>query len=121
MKCNRREIKVSDYDKLYYYTSTERVPDSVMCVCIHYIYISYHAKFKKLKLYILFIDYRKAYDKVPRLKLMECLKTLGCGTVGQPRSEPDVTRAPAGPRMGQVTELKWAGPMVIRGGAYPAC
>ena len=36
-------------------------------------------KFRKCKLYVLFIDYRKAYDKVPRKKLLEVLKSQGCG------------------------------------------
>ena len=39
------------------------------------------AKFKKRKLYILFIDFSKAYDKVPRNKLIEYLKSIGCGRV----------------------------------------
>ena len=37
-----------------------------------------YAKFKE-KLYVLFVDYSKAYDRVPRAKLLEYLKTLGCG------------------------------------------
>ena len=37
------------------------------------------AKFKKKKLYLLFIDFSKAYDKVPRNKLLEYMKSLGCG------------------------------------------
>ena len=39
------------------------------------------AKSKKEKLYILFIDFSKAYDKVPRHKLIEHLKSLRCGSV----------------------------------------
>ena len=38
-----------------------------------------HAKRKKLKLYLIFIDFRTAYDTVPRKKLMEVLKANGCG------------------------------------------
>ena len=38
-------------------------------------------KKKKLKLYVLFIDYSKAYDRVPRHKLIEVLKSRGCGRV----------------------------------------
>ena len=38
-----------------------------------------YVNYKKCKLYVLFIDYRKAYDKVPRSKLIECLKSAGCG------------------------------------------
>ena len=38
-------------------------------------------KYKKLKLYVLFIDYSKAYDRVPRHKLIEVLKSRGCGKV----------------------------------------
>ena len=39
------------------------------------------AKFKKFKLYVLFIDFSKAYDKVPRNKLIEYLKSCGCGRI----------------------------------------
>ena len=39
------------------------------------------AKFKKKKLYVLFIDFSKAYDKVPRNKLIEYLKSIGCGRI----------------------------------------
>ena len=38
-------------------------------------------KFKKRKLYILFIDFSKAYDKVPRNKLIEYLRSIGCGKI----------------------------------------
>lgn len=34
---------------------------------------------KKLQLYVAFIDFSKAYDKVPRGKLFKVLKSLGCG------------------------------------------
>ena len=37
------------------------------------------AKCKKRKLYVLFIDFSKAYDRVPRNKLIEYMKSLGCG------------------------------------------
>jgi hypothetical protein len=40
-----------------------------------------YAKKSRLKLYILFIDFEKAYDKVVRTKLIEELKSLGCGGV----------------------------------------
>ena len=39
------------------------------------------AKKKKVKMYILFIDFEKAYDKVVRVKLIEELKQLGCGQI----------------------------------------
>lgn len=39
------------------------------------------ANFKKEKLYMLFIDFSKAYDRVPRRKLLEVLKSRGCGKV----------------------------------------
>ena len=39
------------------------------------------AKYKKRKLYILFIDFSKAYDRVPRHKLIEYMKSLGCGKI----------------------------------------
>ena len=38
-----------------------------------------YAKFKKVKLYVMFIDFSKAYDRVPRDKLVNVLKLLGCG------------------------------------------
>ena len=38
-----------------------------------------YAKSKKVKLYLLFVDFKKAYDKIPRRKLMENLKRHGCG------------------------------------------
>ena len=34
---------------------------------------------KRSKLYVLFIDYSKAYDRVPRHKLLEVLRSRGCG------------------------------------------
>ena len=40
--------------------------------------IDYARKSKK-KLFLLYIDFEKAYDKVPRRKLIELLKHLGCG------------------------------------------
>ena len=36
---------------------------------------------KKEKLYVLFVDFSKAYDRVPRQKLISHLKSLGCGKV----------------------------------------
>ena len=40
--------------------------------------IDYAVK-EKVKLFILFVDFSKAYDKVPRGTLFDLLKTLGCG------------------------------------------
>ena len=40
-----------------------------------------YAMCKKLKLYVLFVDYSKAYDRVPRHKLIEVLKSRGCGKI----------------------------------------
>ena len=37
------------------------------------------ARRKKLKLFITFVDFRKAYDYVPRDKLFTTLKQMGCG------------------------------------------
>ena len=34
---------------------------------------------RKTKLYVAFVDFSKAYDRVPRDKLMLCLKDMGCG------------------------------------------
>jgi len=36
---------------------------------------------KKKKLYMVFIDFKKAYDLIPRNKLLECLKRKGCGRI----------------------------------------
>ena len=38
-----------------------------------------YAKSKKTKLWITFVDFRQAYDRVPRTKLLEELKNAGCG------------------------------------------
>ena len=40
-----------------------------------------YALSKKIKLYVLFIDYSKAYDRVSRGKLIEVLRSRGCGRV----------------------------------------
>ena len=37
------------------------------------------ARRKKLKLFVTFVDYSKAYDTVPRHKLFQVLKNMGCG------------------------------------------
>lgn len=39
------------------------------------------ARRKKMKLFVTFIDFSKAYDMVPRQKLFSVLKRLGCGMV----------------------------------------
>ena len=38
-----------------------------------------YVKKKRKKLFLLYIDFEKAYDKIPRRKLIEELKLLGCG------------------------------------------
>ena len=38
-----------------------------------------YVKYKKRKLYVIFVDFSKAYDRVPRRTLIESLKNLGCG------------------------------------------
>ena len=38
-----------------------------------------YAKSRKLKLWILFVDFTQAYDRVPRDKLLQELKLAGCG------------------------------------------
>ena len=40
-----------------------------------------YALHKKVKLYVAFIDFSKAYDRVPRNRLIGQLKSLGCGGV----------------------------------------
>lgn len=37
------------------------------------------ARRKKLKLFVTFIDFSRAYDCVPRINLLTCLKQMGCG------------------------------------------
>ena len=39
------------------------------------------ARMKKIKLFVLFVDFSKAYDTVPRHKLFMVLKSLGCGAI----------------------------------------
>ena len=39
------------------------------------------AIFKKFKLYVVFIDFSKAYDRVPRNKMVEYMRSIGCGRV----------------------------------------
>ena len=34
---------------------------------------------RKEKLFIIFVDFSKAYDKIPRRKLLKVLKHIGCG------------------------------------------
>ena len=41
--------------------------------------LCHYAKNKKSKLYVLFIDYSKAYNRVSRRKLIEVLRSRGCG------------------------------------------
>ena len=43
--------------------------------------LCHYAVSKKSKLYILFIDFSKAYDKVSRRKLIKVLRSRGCGKV----------------------------------------
>ena len=40
-----------------------------------------YVKYKKVKLYVLFVDFSKAYDRVPQEKLIERLKSFGCGRI----------------------------------------
>ena len=35
---------------------------------------------KRVKLFVAYVDFSKAYDRVPRNKLMMCLKKAGCGS-----------------------------------------
>ena len=39
------------------------------------------ARRKNFKLFITFVDFRRAYDCVPRIDLFTCLKQMGCGVV----------------------------------------
>ena len=39
-----------------------------------------NARLKKKKLFILFVDFQKAYDKVPTGKMMECLRNNRCAS-----------------------------------------
>ena len=43
--------------------------------------VSNYAYKKKIKLYVIFVDFTQAYDKVPRRILFSILKRLGCGSV----------------------------------------
>ena len=39
------------------------------------------ARHKRRKLYVVFVDFSKAYDRVPRATMLNMMKDLGCGTV----------------------------------------
>ena len=39
-----------------------------------------YAMLKKEKLYIVYVDFSKAYDRIPRDKLLQSLVSLGCGS-----------------------------------------
>jgi exonuclease III len=70
---------------LWYKAFKEQAGGQKLRDCIEHILtvrllIDYARKTRK-KLYILFIDFEKAYDKVERAKLFELLKTAGCGRV----------------------------------------
>lgn len=38
------------------------------------------ARHKKRKLYVIFVDFSKAYDRVPRATMLSMMRNLGCGT-----------------------------------------
>ena len=38
-----------------------------------------YCMFKKNKLHVVFVEFQKAYDKIPRKSLIECLKVRACG------------------------------------------
>ena len=40
-----------------------------------------YARHRKLKLFITYVDFSKAYDRVPRGKMFQVLKALGCGAI----------------------------------------
>ena len=44
-------------------------------------FIIEYARYKKVKLFITYVDFSKAYDRVPRGKMFHLLKSLGCGLV----------------------------------------
>ena len=43
--------------------------------------ITDHARRKKTKLYVTFVDFSAAYDRVPRAALFDRLRRMGCGSV----------------------------------------
>ena len=40
-----------------------------------------YARYKKVKLFVTYVDFSKAYDRVPRGKMFQVLKLLGCGAI----------------------------------------
>ena len=70
---------------LWYKACREQAGGQKLRDCIEHIMtlrllIDYARKTRK-KLFILFIDFEKAYDKVRRDKLLELLRSAGCGTI----------------------------------------
>ena len=64
------------FDKVVYSSQKNRgCLDQIITIRL----LSDYAKMSRKKLFLLFIDFEKAYDKVPRVKLMNELKRLGCG------------------------------------------
>ncbi len=49
-------------------------------VCVLRLLFDY-AMCRKTKLFVIYVDLRKAYDRVPRKALVNALKNLGCGSV----------------------------------------
>ena len=68
------------------------------------------------KLYLVFVDYQKAYDKVPRLKLLQQLDLKGCGT----KFLKAIASCMASTRGAIGDELFWA-TMGVRQGAPTSC
>ena len=69
--------------RLWMYIDSCQAGGQVLRGCIEHIaalrLIFDYAKHERKKLFVLFVDFSKAYDRVPRKTLFSILKSLGCG------------------------------------------
>ena len=61
--------------------SLPRAPVDIIAATASLRLIIEYARYKKVKLFVTYIDFSKAYDRVPRGKMFQVLKLLGCGAI----------------------------------------
>ena len=70
--------------RLWYYVDEYQAGGQKGRSCLEHIFalmLCDYAKKERVKLYVLFIDFSKAYDRISRKKLLSILKEQGCGQV----------------------------------------